>query len=196
MYIRSNRMKKLLLLSVVVFVLFSCVSFPEPEDDSDSLVIGSIVFDFPDGFFNDPPRTITNNFKLTLVNETTSKKLTVKTIKGYYYFVCKRTDKFILKTIEYVDPAPGPGPSIGMNFDMPITVKMHKILYFGQMKITFLQPEYVKTKYGTDFISNTWTFRKHEFDTENKTEEVKNYMACNDKEQRWQNHDIYYMLEK
>ena len=183
-----------ILLTAVLF--FSCVSFPGPEEESDSLIIGSIIFDFPDGFFSGPPRTLTSSFAVTFLNATTSKELKVKTVNGFFYFTCKRNDKFTLKTIQYEDPAPGPGSSVGMNFDLPIKGRMHSILYLGEMKVTFLHPEYVETSYGTNSIGTFWTFRKHEFDNKNKKEELKKFLSEHDRENRWQNHDIHYYFEK
>jgi hypothetical protein len=40
-------MKRFLLLAGIVALLFACASFPEPESQGNSLVIGSLVLDSP-----------------------------------------------------------------------------------------------------------------------------------------------------
>lgn len=63
------------MVSGFIFILVSCASFPEPKEEGDSLVIGSFVVDFPDGFFNKAPRTVKEGVWIEFENITTKNNL-------------------------------------------------------------------------------------------------------------------------
>ena len=81
-------MKKLLWSALVVLLtLGACAGMPEPEEAENSLVIGSLVLDYPDGFFDMKPCCFTRGVKLTILNTTTNRRFTLTTDDGYFYFL-------------------------------------------------------------------------------------------------------------
>ena len=67
-------MKRVILLLACIAVVFSCKSLPKPGNDTDSLVIGGFTWEFPDGFFELAPKTLTNDITLGMVNLSNGKR--------------------------------------------------------------------------------------------------------------------------
>jgi hypothetical protein len=188
-------MKKLLICPLLLLLFFSCKGLPKPADPDSSLVIGSIIWDFPDGFFQLKPRTIINNITLGFVNLTTSEQFKLPTYNGYFYFLCNGNDKFLLKYANYKSPA---GPTIytfGYELNLKIDTKPKTIIYIGQIKITFASPEILKAKDEDAMIKTSWRFRE-EYVIENKIEDLKKYITENDSKKLWQNYEIFNLYEK
>jgi hypothetical protein len=59
-------MKQCLLAIGVAALLGSCASIPAPESPDDSLVIGYMALDFPDGYFEEGRRTIASGINLSI----------------------------------------------------------------------------------------------------------------------------------
>lgn len=66
------------LFLVAVLDVLSCAGIPKPETPQDTLIIGSFVLDFPDGFFDDPSRAITSGIELTITNTTKDSSFSVR----------------------------------------------------------------------------------------------------------------------
>src|SRR3989304_8102826 len=94
-------MKYVLLMASLIFALSSCASIPAPEKADDSLVIGHLVLDFPDGFFEQPSRTIESGVMLHLVNTTKQTRFSLLTSGGYFRFLSHGADEYLLKGYEF-----------------------------------------------------------------------------------------------
>jgi hypothetical protein len=150
-------MKQLILLAGVIALLCSCASFPEPESQGDSLVIGSFVLDFPDGFFNQPPRKITSGVTLHMVNVTKNRNFTLMTMyPGYFYFLTNGSDEFKFDSWEFETE----GYQLHRNpIKWRIIPAPDKVIYIGHSSIMYLKPK-IKRAYGDQ--SSTWNF-EHDF---------------------------------
>jgi hypothetical protein len=187
-------MKKAFLLLSICIVVISCKTVPAPENKGDSLVIGSVVWDYPDGFYLKPPRTFKDSFIITFFNVTAGEQIKVKSSSGYFYFLCNGSDKFILQQVTYVEPNPSIDWTISYNLNLQFESRPAKINYLGRITITFASPEYVKTKQGAAVIYTYCRFRDS-YAIENKTEDLKKYLAVNDKQKLWENYEIAAMFE-
>ena len=94
-------MKKMFLAGLIALLLISCAGIPEPEESGNSLIIGSIILDFPDGFFDGASTTITRSIKVKLLNTTKKRSFTLSTIDGYFYFLTNGTDSYVLESFEF-----------------------------------------------------------------------------------------------
>jgi hypothetical protein len=192
---RSNRMKKALLLLLVIAAFFSCKSLPSPKHAEDSLIIGSLIWDFPDGFFDLAPRTLKIDIFLTLVNLTTGKLLKVRVSDGYYNFLVRGNDKYMLQYAKYKSSGGPKTYTLGYQLNLQIECRPAGIIYPGHIKITFASPEQVEVKEGDAMIRTNWRFRES-YTVENKIEDIKAYLKENDTKNKWQDYKILNLYEK
>ena len=66
---RMKWLGALVLTAGMIVLLLSCAGLPEPTEDTDTLVIGTFVVDFPEGFFRERD-AVSQSF-----NETISSRL-------------------------------------------------------------------------------------------------------------------------
>lgn len=131
-------MKKVVMAVVACLVLLSCAGVPKPENQTDSLVIGSIVLDFRDGFFNDPPRRIEAGVRLDFTNLTTQKTFWVITGRGgYFQFLGNGGDRYQIS--EYAFDVPTGGWGSG-SLVYKFTATPHAIQYLGHFEVTYRSP--------------------------------------------------------
>ena len=95
-------MKRFLLLLGLVIALVSCAGLPKPKSEGDSLVIGSLILDFPDGFFDRSPKKFDTNVRLFFKNTTRNKSFTLGTAGGYFCFLTNGTDEYVLETSQII----------------------------------------------------------------------------------------------
>jgi hypothetical protein len=188
-------MKKALLLLLVIAAFFSCKSLPSPQDPADSLVIGGFTWDFPDGFFEAPSRTIANGITLGFVNLTTARQFKVKVTDGYFYFLCHGNDTYMLQYATYESPGGPKTYTIGYNLNLRIEGKPERIIYMGHLKILFANPEQVQAKEQPGVIQTTWRFRES-YAIENHIKDVKSFLEENDREHKWRDYKILNLYEK
>jgi hypothetical protein len=87
---------------LIAMLLASCASIPEPENESSSLVIGSLILDFPDGFFGETPRTLDSGVYVHVVNTTQGTDFHVSTGSGgYFYFLSNGTDHYSIEDYSF-----------------------------------------------------------------------------------------------
>ena len=132
-------MKKFLLGVGVIVILVSCASFfPEPESNTDSLVIGSFIIDFPDGFGSYSPLTAAEGIKLYFTNLTRNRHFVLVTDSdGYYYYLTNGSDEYVLNKFECpIRPVPYADP-IRYTLNIPIRTSTTKLIYMGHISITF-----------------------------------------------------------
>jgi hypothetical protein len=169
-------MQKAIIAFLSLSVLVSCISIPVPENESDSLVTGNIVWDFPDGLFQGPPRTFNSGFNVVFVNLTTGIQFRIRTTDGYFNFKSNGTDKFMLQVIELKDPNPSEKFSIYHTMNLQFTSKPKSILYVGEIFIVYASPEPIKAKEGNSIIWTTYRFRE-KYDISYKPDDLKKYLA-------------------
>lgn len=187
-------MKKSVLLLLIIIILLSCKSIPEPKNESDSLVIGSVIWDYPDGFFHEKPKTFKDSFTIIFVNLTTSEEIRVRSSNGYFYFICNGNDKFILEQITYVEPNPTIDWSISYNLNLKIDSKPQKIIYLGHINIIFASPEFAEAKTEEGLTKTYWRFRKS-YIIENKTEDLNEFITKHNGSNHWSNCEIFNLYE-
>ena len=93
-------MKRLLSAVVIAGLLVSCAGFPQPVEEATTLIIGSWILDFPDGFFDTPARQFDMNVQLSFHNTTQDKRFAIYTNRGYFYFQSNGTDDYVLEKFQ------------------------------------------------------------------------------------------------
>jgi hypothetical protein len=130
---------------VFLLALLSCASaplpLPAPADEQSSLVIGNMRLDFPDGFFDKGPRTLTSNISLWFVDPSGTPSIKVRTtVDGYFYFLCPGGGRWKLDRY-FDDVSEGGSYRIdgrpGYSFDVP----PGSVVYLGHMVWSFTRPK-------------------------------------------------------
>ena len=188
-------MKHMVLLFLAAGVLFSCASLPKPVNESDSLVIGSIVWTFPDGFFQYPPRTHTDNIVLVIVDLSTGEQFKIKPENSFFTFLTNGSDKFVLQHVYLEKSIPGDNFNVMCQLNLPIKSSPKRIVNVGQIKIIFASPEISEAKQENGMIYGYWRFRQSYAITDN-SEGVKKYLAEQDDDAVWSNHKVVNLYEK
>jgi hypothetical protein len=155
------KMKRLLLLAGVLVLLASsasCASLPKPKGEGSSLVIGSLVLDFPDGFFDEAPRKIEGALTVNFRNVTTDRTFSCFTERGgIFCFLTNGSDEFLLESYEYMQGVGATSYSIG---ETPLKLKIlptaDKVIYLGHITITYSKPAMV----GQVNENSSWNFKR------------------------------------
>jgi hypothetical protein len=138
-------MKKLLWVGAVVVVaamMLSCAGFPQPVEEGNSLVIGSLILDFPDGFYDTPPRKFDMNVQMTFRNITQDKKFVIYTNRGYFYFQSNGTDEYVLEEFQLLNQTIGNTrySFSGGQVNMKIAPSLNKVIYLGHIVFSYSAP--------------------------------------------------------
>jgi hypothetical protein len=132
-------MKKLALIALAGLLLAGCASVPRPENETDSLVIGSLVLDFTHGFFNQPGRMLDSGVRLDFMNMTSKREFWVITERGgYFYFLSNGGDRYRLVSYSFDVPTGGYG-SGQVVYDFASTP--HSVQYLGRFEFTYWNPQ-------------------------------------------------------
>ena len=134
--------------AVVTAILssLSCVGLPEPSGEGDSLVIGSLNLDFPEGLYGDTPQTIDMNVRLTFRNISRNQRFHVYTKRGYFYFLTNGSDEYVLEGFRILKIETGDmvhtfsGQTIGMR----IRNSPNRVIYLGHVTIAYSAPRLVR----------------------------------------------------
>ncbi len=188
-------MKRVILLLACIAVFFSCKSLPKPGNDTDSLVIGGFTWEFPDGFFELAPKTLTNDITLGMVNLSNGKRFSIRVSNGYFTFLAHGNDQYMLQYAKYKSPG---GPKIytlGYNLNLQINSKPKRIIYVGHIRLLFSRPEKVEAKGKDAAIYTSWYFRKR-LVIENKIAELQKYLTKNARNTSWRNYTVENLYEK
>jgi hypothetical protein len=179
-------MNRWLLLAAVLPLLAACASIPEPEGPEDSLVIGYFALDFPDGFFDQNRRTITNGITLSFVNERSGNKFSVMTSQGYYQFLSNGTDSYSFAGFKIrVDRG-----TIQSNVNQKFAAKPHSVVYLGHLTVIYAKPQKthevsmdMKTHYWDYDISTNFTYNEGE---------LQSYLKSRDPENPWLEYEVVH----
>ena len=188
-------MKHMVLLFLAVGVLFSCAGLPKPVNETDSLVIGNIVWAFPDGFFKHPPRTYTNNIVLVIADLSTGEQFKTKAKNSFFTFLANGSDKFMLQHVYLESSIPGDKFDVMCQLNLPIKSSPKRIVNVGRIKILYSSPEISGAKQENGIIRTYYRFRQSYAITDN-SEVVKKYLAEQDEDAAWGNHKVVDLYEK
>jgi hypothetical protein len=123
----------------LIAILVSCAGFPEPESQGNTLVIGSLILAFPDGFFDTPAQRFEVNVKLSFRNTTKNTKFDLFTSRGYFYFQTNGTDEYLLEDFGLQDVTIGDTKYSfgGSRIDMKIDTTPNRVIYLGHIVFTY-----------------------------------------------------------
>ena len=173
-------------LTLAGLVLLSCASIPKPEAESDTLVLGTFEVDYPDGFFDQAPRTLVSNIRLDFVNMTTGKEFWATTdFCGHFSFLSAGGQSYALKRSAY-DLREGNetfsgSSSVSYQFSAPT----HSVLYVGHLSLREEKPTRKETVSG----ETTWSFTDY-FDRSDRSDEMKAYLQKSAKDTPWLSYDF------
>ncbi len=167
-------MRKLfpLLLLAGVF-LASCASFPKPESDTDTLVVGSFIADFPDGFFDTPARKLDSGLRLDFVNVNTQKSFSVVTGKGgYFFFLANGGDHYQLASYSYDVTIETKGYYRGGNrLTYSFNAEPGSVTYLGHFLFTSSSPQMTHP----EGRGAQWSF-KYNLNRADQTDDARQYL--------------------
>jgi hypothetical protein len=151
-------MKRLGWLVVVAVVLAGCASLPRPESEDNSLVVGYLVLDFPDGFFADRPRTVSDGVQVSFINTTQQREFTVRTTDGYFCFLSNGSDDYVMKTYKYETRSnSGHTTTVGGGEIMrEISTEPGKVVYLGHITVVYGSPKRTRSLGGD--AQSFWSF--------------------------------------
>jgi hypothetical protein len=170
-------MKKVIECAVIALavgaLLSSCASVPKPEGESDTLVVGSFVSDFPDGFFGDPSRTLESNLRLDFTNLATGQDFSIVTSKrGYFYFLSNGSDDYELTGYSFRENVERKTFSGGNTLSLKFAAFPRCVHYLGHWVLTNSSPG-MKTATGTG--TQTWNY-EYSIDRQFKDDEMHDYL--------------------
>jgi hypothetical protein len=161
-------------IALMSLILVSCESSPVPpsRSESDSLVIGSLVLDFPDGYFSAPPRNINSGIWIDILNKTQESRFKVLTNKeGYFWFLSNGTDEYSIETFVFGEKNETGGKihtctvEGKISYDFATTTRC--VQYIGDITILYEKPLLVKSENIGASPNTYWKFnissslRKH-----------------------------------
>jgi len=177
------------LFLVAVLGVLSCAGIPKPETPQDTLVVGSFVLDFPDGFFDDPPRAITSGIELTITNTTKDSSFSVRTgPNGYYSFLSNGSDSFSLTSFFYEEKTlSSRRATIHGTLDMPFETNAGQVRYVGKVTVIYQRPQ--RTYKNTGDRTIYWAFEPS-VSSANCRDEMIEYIKSMDPECEWLSRDV------
>ncbi len=132
----------------LVAALSSCAGFPEPQGEGDSLVIGSLVLDFPNGLYDDMPQVVDMNVRVTFRNITRNQRFHVYTKRGYFYFRTNGTDDYLLEGFRILKTEVDDTVHSfsDQSVDLKIVNSPHRIIYLGHVTATYSAPRLIRRR--------------------------------------------------
>ncbi len=174
----------------IVAVLSACSTFPAPQSDTDSLVVANVVLDYPDGFFNLGPRTITRGVRLEFENRDTGQTHRVLTSDGYVSFAAEGGASYRLVRYEYeadvADITYTVSRPVGIDFD----VRPASIVYLGDIAYTYNLPQRTATDNRGSSRTQLWNFEV-EMSVTSDEDSLIAYVAEQDAEGAWSAYPVY-----
>ena len=180
--------KFMVLLVLIVPLILSCAGLPQPKTHDDTLVIGSLALDFPDGFFDSPPRTITTGIEIVVVNKTREAAFSVLTVRdGYFYFLTNGRDSFSLDRYSYeATERSGQRVFLKSELRMPIEVVPGRVRYIGKLIISYRQPQRSST---VSERKNLWNYQPSVSLEDQKPQMIEHLKAANP-ESPWLSYEV------
>jgi hypothetical protein len=148
---RAESLKRILIVAgvcVIASALLACVVFPEPEEEGDSLVIGSLILDFPEGLYKAIPQKIDMNVRVSFRNVTRNETFHVYTKRGYFYFPTNGTDEFILESFRILKTQVE--DTVHTFYDQHVDLKIlnfpNTVIYLGHVNATYSAPRLTRER--------------------------------------------------
>ncbi len=170
-----------------LFVLASCASLPAPERTGSSLVIGSLVVDFPDGYFDQTPARLDSRVQLNLTDVTTGREFRLTTEGGgFYYFPGTPGDTYRLDSWEFYQEI-GHTRYRGAPYEVKLEFRVpaDKVVYTGHLLYTFTKPESKELYQGRKSFSF-----KTSATLSDRPDTVKEFIARKQEDSPWLAYDI------
>ena len=181
-------MKRFLFFACIVSLMISCASFPQPESAYDSLIIGRILLEFPNGFFDQTPRTIRNGVRVNIYNATTKFSFSVNTNNGFFYFISNGRDKFTLSGYEYHTKLSSGTYNINpKKIEKRLPTVEGKVIYVGDLTFRYSAPELEKQFGGGS--QRTWDYKILDSNSWNKSA-VTEYLEKKQPRGEWLSYEI------
>jgi hypothetical protein len=144
-------MKRIAILGCIVVLsvgLLSCAGFPRPAEEGNSLIIGSLILDFPDGFYDTPPRKFDMNVQISFRNTTQDTRFDIYTKRGYFYFQSNGSDEYLLEEFQLLRQTIGNTrySFSGSRVNMKIVPSPDKVIYLGHIVFTYSSPDATKRR--------------------------------------------------
>jgi hypothetical protein len=134
-------MKAMLICSVALALLASCAGLPPSGGPSDALVIGSLVLDFPTGFFDKSRMSIGSGVRLNFLDVNSDTYFTVHTQKGHFWFIANGGDDYELVSFDYITQIGANDYHLGAR---SVGIRFHtspgKVVYPGDFRFIFTMP--------------------------------------------------------
>jgi hypothetical protein len=151
-------MKRVLFVGAIIGVvvgMLSCAGFPEPAGEGNSLIIGSLILDFPDGFYDKPARKFDMNVQLSFRNVTQNTRFDIYTNRGYFYFQTNGTDDYLFEDFQLLKITIGNTrySFSGAPINMKIENMPEKVIYLGHIVLTYASPDATKRRGSTTYYS-------------------------------------------
>ena len=128
--------------------LLAGAAFPEPEAKADSLIIGSLILDFPGGLYDDLPRKVDMNVRVTFRNVTRNERFHVYTKRGYFYFPTNGTDEFILESFRILKTQVEDTVHSfsDQHVDLKIVNSPNRVIYLGHINAVYSAPRLIRAR--------------------------------------------------
>ena len=133
-------MKYLLLAAALAVGLSACATIPEPKNTGDSLLIGSVALEFPDGFLGQPARTIGSNLLLHFLDVTSGRRFVRLAVDGYFYFRGNGDDQYTLESYEYSTQDYSGEYNLNDSIGQSSSSVPGKLVYVGRIAVRYEKP--------------------------------------------------------
>ncbi len=175
-------MKHWIGFTCAIILLASCASFPKPGDNQNSLIVGNIVLEFPDGFFSDSARRIVQGIQMNIRDFDENKLSHVLTgIDGYYYFVGKPDHKYVIESWEARIDDSSHIYSFGPNkWGLSFNSVAGKVIYLQNVLFTFRRPK----RGAEEGYTTHWNF-KTSVSTQWNPDGVRDFIEIKQKKSGW-----------
>ncbi len=189
-----KRSFSIILCGFLLLGILSCAGFPKPRGESDSLIIGNLMLDFPDGFFNKGKALVRSGIVIVVVNDTTKEKQSLITSDGYFRFSTNGVDEYRVESFEYTEKDMNREYGIG---PVPLKIRISgqggKIIYLSHMLVTYQRPKAGAYKSGKDSrLSSSWDYEV-KLDSSWRDEEAAKYIQEKDGDNAWADYPMVRM---
>jgi hypothetical protein len=129
-------------MSAIAAVVLSCAGIPEPGREGDSLVIGSLILDFPEGLYNSMPQRVDINVRMTFRNVNRNQRFYVYTKRGYFYFLTNGIDDYVLEGFRILKTEVDDTVHSfsDQTADLKIANSPNRVIYLGHVTATYSAP--------------------------------------------------------
>jgi hypothetical protein len=187
--IRGRGVSVALLASLILAtaLLASCAAFPHPASDASTLVIGSFRAAFPEGFFNESPRTLSAGITVTVENLNGSGDFSIPVSKdGYFSF--QTQGKVYYRLVSYSLHETGNTQIrqwANESLNYAFTTSPHSICYLGDITALFTSPVRKEANGQTPI----YTYKKS-LQRLDKAEDMLAYLKKTEPSSPWLSYDV------